>query len=638
MRGLEILLSQIAKNSRVPAKEHRVGSSPGRSLTMRGMVNPILTHLRPVQNSAAGRWAPAFAGAHSFFSFSKAGHLASLTALSAYGTGLIAATLAFTLAAPAHADTLVDNVNGITLDKDGKLVRFTGLVIDTQGKVKQLLDRKDKRPERPDFKEDGKGRTLIPGLIDAHGHVMGLGFQLMLLDLSETNSLAEAQAAIRKYAAENPEMPWIIGSGWNQEKWGLGRFPTAADLDAAVPDRPVWLERVDGHAGWANTAAMAAAKITAASKAPEGGRIEMAGGKPSGVFVDAAMSLVEGAKPRPLARDLDRALYLAQQKLLEQGITAIADMGTSIADWQAYRRAGDKKQLAVRILSYSGDIDNMALIAGPEPTPWLYDDRLRMVGVKLYLDGALGSRGAWLKAPYADAPGQKGLPLLTPAQLRNKMVRASMDKFQVAIHAIGDAANAEALGAIADLTADLPGERRWRIEHAQIIDPLDIPKFAELKVIASMQPIHQPSDRVMAEARLGPERLKGAYAWRSLENAGVRLAFGSDVPVESANPFPGIAAAISRTDAKGEPFGGWHPEEIVTRETALDGFTRTAAFAGFAEDRIGTLMPGMRADFLIVDADPMLASPDEIRRMTPLETWIGGYRYYKKKEGATVGR
>lgn len=552
------------------------------------------------------------------------------------GRGAVLAAALLLFAAPAHADTLVDNVNGITLDKDGKLVRFTGLVIDSQGKVKQLLDRKDKRPERPDFKEDGKGRTLIPGLIDAHGHVMGLGFSLMLLDLSETTSLAEAQAAIRQYAADNPEMPWIIGRGWNQEKWGLGRFPTAADLDAVVPDRAVWLERVDGHAGWANTAAMTAAKVGATSKSPEGGRIEMAGGKPSGVFVDAAMSLIDTAKPKPLARDLDRALALAQAKLLEQGITAIADMGTSIQDWQAYRRAGDKKQLAVRILSYGGDIDNMAIIAGSEPTPWLYDDRLRMVGVKLYLDGALGSRGAWLKAPYSDAPGQKGLPLLTPAQLRNKMVRASMDKFQVAIHAIGDAANSEALDAITDLDADLatnvPGERRWRIEHAQIIDPADIPRFAKLKVIASMQPVHQTSDRTMAEARLGPDRLTGAYAWRSLEKAGVRLAFGSDVPVESANPFPGLAAAISRTDAAGQPFGGWRPEEAVSRETALDGFTRTAAFAGFAEDRIGTLMPGMRADFLILGADPMLASPDEIRRMTPLETWIGGYRYYKRKE------
>lgn len=537
------------------------------------------------------------------------------------------------LTAPAHADTLVDNVSGITLDQDGKLVRFTGLVIGTDGKVKQLLDRKDKRPERPDFKEDGKGRTLIPGLIDAHGHVMGLGFSLMLLDLSDTASLAEAQAAIRKYAADNPEMPWIIGRGWNQEKWGLGRFPTAADLDAVVADRPVWLERVDGHAGWANTAAMNAARITPATRAPDGGRIEMAGGKPSGIFVDAATSLVDNAKPKPLARDLDRAFLLAQQKLIEQGITAIADMGTSIQDWQAYRRAGDKKQLAIRILSYGGDIDNMALIAGGEPTPWLYDDRLRMVGVKLYLDGALGSRGAWLKAPYSDAPGQKGLPLLTPAQLRNKMVRASMDKFQVAIHAIGDAANAEALDAIADLGRDLPGERRWRIEHAQIVDPADIARFAEMKVVASMQPIHQPSDRLMAEARLGPERLKGAYAWRSMEKAGVRLAFGSDVPVESANPFPGIAAAISRTDAAGQPLGGWHPEETVGRETALDGFTRTAAFAAFAEDRLGTLMPGMRADFVILADDPLLASPDAIRKMTPLETWIGGYRYYKKGGG-----
>ena len=540
---------------------------------------------------------------------------------------------ASTLAAPAHADTLVDNVNGITLDQQGKVVRFTGLVIDNDGKVKQLLDRKDKRPERPDFKEDGKGRTLIPGLIDAHGHVMGLGLSLMTLDLSETRSLDEALAAIRKYAAANPDMPWIIGRGWNQEKWGLGRFPTAADIDAVEAARPVWLERVDGHAGWANSAAMAAAKITAATKAPEGGRIEMAGGKPSGVFVDAAAALIDAARPKPLARDLDRAFLLAQAKLIEQGITAIADMGTTIEDWQAYRRAGDRRQLTVRILSYGHDVDDMALIAGPEPTPWLYDDRLRMVGVKLYLDGALGSRGAWLKAPYADAPGQKGLPLLTPAQLRNKMVRASMDRFQVAIHAIGDAANAEALDAIADLNADLPGERRWRIEHAQIVDPADIPRFKQLGVIASMQPIHQPSDRLMAEARLGPERLKGAYAWRSLENAGVRLAFGSDVPVESANPFPGIAAAISRTDAAGQPFGGWHPEEAVSRESALDGFTRTAAYAAFAEDRLGTLMPGMRADFLIVDSDPLLASPDEIRRMTPLETWIGGARYYRKKGG-----
>lgn len=536
------------------------------------------------------------------------------------------------MASPAHADTLIDNVSGITMDAAGKPQRFTGIVITADGKVKQLLDRKDKRPERVDFKQDARGAVMLPGFIDAHGHVMGLGFQRMLLDLSDTRSLAEAQAKIRAFAAENPEMPWILGSGWNQERWGLGRFPTTADLDAAVADRPVWLERVDGHAGWANSRAIALAKVTAATKDPEGGRIERsAGGAPSGVFVDGAMALINAAKPKPLARDIDRALALAQGALLEWGITSITDMGTTLEEWQAFRRAGDRGDLAVRILSYGGDIDNMAIIAGPGPTPWLYDDRLRMVGVKLYLDGALGSRGAWLKAPYADAPGEHGLPLLTPAALRNKLVRATMDGFQVAVHAIGDQANAEALDAIADMAADFPGDRRWRIEHAQIVAPADIARFASLKVIASMQPVHQTSDRTMAEARLDPPRLTGAYAWRSMERAGVRLAFGSDVPVESAEPFAGLAAAISRTGADGQPFGGWRPEEAVSRETALDAFTRSAAFAAFAEDRLGTLMPGMRADFVLVDADPLLASASELRAMKVRETWVGGTRRYVRK-------
>lgn len=544
----------------------------------------------------------------------------------------MAALTALLLTAPAHADTLVDNVNGITMDAAGKVVRFTGIVIGTDGRVKQVLDRKDKRPPRVEFREDGRGQTMLPGFIDAHGHVMGLGLQRMLLDLSDTNSLAEAQAKIRAFAAENPEMPWIIGSGWNQEKWGLGRFPTAAELDAAVPDRPVWLERVDGHAGWANSRAIALAKVTAAAKDPDGGRIERGvGGAPAGVFVDRAMALVNDAKPKPLARDLDRALALSQGALLEWGITSITDMGTTLEEWQAFRRAGDKGQLAVRILSYAQGTDAMAIIAGPGPTPWLYDDKLRMGGVKLYLDGALGSRGAWLKADYADAKGQRGLPMLSPAALRNRMVRAAMDGFQVAVHAIGDAANAEVLDAITDMQQDYPGDRRWRIEHAQIVAPADIVRFASLNVIASMQPVHQTSDRTMVEARLDPPRLAGAYAWRSMEKAGVRLAFGSDVPVESAEPFAGLAAAISRTGPDGQPFGGWRVEEAVSRETALDAFTRSAAHAAFAEDRIGTLMPGMRADFVLVDSDPLLASASELRAMRVRETWVGGVRRFVRK-------
>jgi predicted amidohydrolase YtcJ len=537
---------------------------------------------------------------------------------------IIAASLA-ALAAPAFADGLIDNVNGITLDKDGKVIRFTGLLIDREGKVKQLLMRGDKPPKQLDYRHDAKGKTMLPGLIDAHGHVMGLGLSALTLDLSATNSLAEAQAAIKAYAAKYPDRRWIIGRGWNQEKWGLGRFPTAADLDSVIADRPIWLERVDGHAGWANSRAMTIAGVTAASKSPVGGRIEMAGGKPSGIFIDAASELVAKHVPVPNPGERDLALAEAQQALNKVGITAIADMGTTIEDWQSFRRAGDDGWLSVRIFSYAAGIDNMVAIAGPRPTPWLYQDKLRMGGVKLYIDGALGSRGAYLKKPYADAPGERGLEFQSGAELRNRMVRASMDGFQTAVHAIGDA-----IGAVEDLAETYPNDRRWRIEHVQVVDPADLPRLAKNGIIASMQPVHQTSDRLMAEARLGPERLKGAYAWKSILNAGGKLAFGSDVPVESPNPFHGIAVAISREDEKGQPFGGWMPEERVTREQALAGFTVGAAYASFAEGKVGSLAPGYRADFVLVDTDPLLASPSQIRATIVEETWVGGFPAYQR--------
>lgn len=526
---------------------------------------------------------------------------------------------------PALADALIDNVNGVTLTRDGKVQRFTGLLIGADGKVAKLLDRKDKRPDKLDFRYDGKGRTLMPGLIDAHGHVMGVGMQAMQLDLTAARSLDEAKAMIAAYAAANPDRPWILGRGWNQEVWKLGRFPTAADLDAVVPGRPVWLERVDGHAGWANSAALKAAGVTPQTKAPPGGRIE------GGVFVDAARALIEKVVPPPLPRELDTAFSKAQGILLANGITAVADMGTTTDDWNVYRRAGDARVLRIRIISYAHGIEPLIAIAGAGPTPWLYDDRLRMIGVKIYSDGALGSRGAWLKAPYADAPGETGLGFLSDAKLRNLMVRATMDNFQIAVHAIGDRANAQALDAVQELAQTFKGDRRWRIEHAQILDPVDIPRFAALGVIASMQPTHQTSDRLMAEARLGPARLAGAYAWESLRRSGARLAFGSDMPVESPNPFPGLAAAITREDANGEPFGGWQPQERVSREVALAGFTSGAAYAGFAEDRLGLLQPGYRADFLIVDTDPLESTPAQLRATKVIETWIGGERAYVAK-------
>jgi predicted amidohydrolase YtcJ len=535
------------------------------------------------------------------------------------------------LAAPAAlADTLVDNINGISVDREGTVTRFAAMVIDDEGKIARILSRRDRRPPDVDFREDGRGRTVIPGMIDAHLHMMGLGLAQLSLDLSDTTSLAEAQAKIAAYAAANPDRPWLVGRGWNQERWGLGRFPTAAELDAAVGARPVWMVRVDGHAGWANTAALTAAGVTGATADPAGGRIERTAGSraPAGVLVDAATSLVERHVPPPRPEDRDLALYEAQEVLIRQGVTAVADMGTSIEDWMTFRRAGDTGRLRVRIMAYANSVPNMLLIGGPGPTPWLYEDRLRLNGIKLYLDGALGSRGALLKQPYADAPGERGLALLDGTQLRNLMSRAAMDEFQVAIHAIGDAANAEALSAIEELSEDYQGDRRWRIEHAQVVDPADLGRFGRHGVIASMQPVHQPSDRLMAEARLGPDRLAGAYAWKDMLDAGAPLVFGSDSPVEPAQPFIGMAAAVSREDAAGQPAGGWQPQQRVTPEQALAAYTAGAAFAGFAEERFGRLEEGQRADFLVLDRDPLAASPQELRSVQVLQTWIGGRKVH----------
>lgn len=576
----------------------------------------------------------------------------------------LAAAAAVLSASPALADTLVDNVDGLTLDAAGNVQRFTGLLIGNDGRIVQVFQRTDKRPGKVDYLVDGKGRVLMPGLIDAHAHVMGLGFGAMTLDLSETRSLAEAQKLIADYARAHPDRPWLLGRGWNQELWGLGRFPTAAELDAVVGDRPVWLERVDGHAGWANSRAMAAAGVTAASKDPAGGQIIRLGavpaapaaaqpgsgpalsprvkpgakppaatpaavaGKPSGIFVDNAMNLIGKAVPEPRPEDRDVALAKAQELLLKNGVTGVADMGTSIEDWQSFRRAGDAGTLRVRIMSYAAGTEAMTLIGGPGPSPWLYDDKLRLNGVKLYMDGALGSRGASLKAPYADAPKSKGLRITQDTALKNMMSRAAFDNFQVAVHAIGDEGNAALLSAIEDLAQTYKGDRRWRVEHAQIVDPADIARFGRYGIIASMQPVHETSDRLMAEARLGPNRLAGAYAWKSIAATGAKLAFGSDAPVELPDPWAGLAAAITRQGPDGQPQGGWQPQERVTREQALAGYTTGAAYAGFGEGRFGRIAPGQRADFLLVDRDPMLASPTDLRATKVLQTWVGGQLVY----------
>lgn len=554
----------------------------------------------------------------------------------AAGRSLIASALLSLLPAPALADTLVDHVFGQTPDKDGTGIEtFTGLVIDPEGRIKAVLRKGDKRPAKVDYKVDGRGRVLLPGMIDSHVRLIETGFAALTLDLSGATSLAQAQAMIRAYAARHPDRPWIIGYGWDQDQWQLGRFPTAAELDAAIADRPVWLGRSDGHAGWANSAALSAAGVTKTSKDPAGGRIERdATGKPAGVLLDAARLLVDKVIPPPRPAERDLAFRTAQSAFLSRGITAVADMGTTIEDWQTYRRAGDNGELQLRIIAYAAGTEAMTLIAGPAPTRWLYEDRLRLAGVSFLMDGALGSRGALLKAPYADAPNDRGIARQNATALRNLMSRAAMDGFQIAVHATGDEANSEALSAISELSETYKGDRRWRIEHAKVVDQADLPRFGSLGVVASVQPLHQIADLRMAEARLGPERLTGAYAWKSLATGGAKLAFGSDSPVEHAGPFATMAAAMTREDRDGQPFGGWQPPERLDRITAFAAQTTGGAYAAFAEDRIGRIAPGLRADFLFVDIDPSLASPDELRNARVLETWIAGRKVYQAKEDA----
>ena len=543
---------------------------------------------------------------------------------------LLAASLT---AAPALAapTLLIDHANGLQVSAAGKIERFTGLLIGGDGRVVKVLKVGAPRPPAAQ-RIDVHGATLLPGLIDAHGHVMGLGQGLLALDVTGTRSIVEMQARLKAYAAANPSLKWIVGRGWNQELWSEKRMPTTADIDAAVRDRPVWLERVDGHAAVGNSRALAEAGITAATKAPAGGRIE------NGLFTDNARGLVDAHIPAPAAAELDAALGAAQQALLADGLTAVADMGTDADGWAAMRRAGDSGRLKVRIMSYAFGIESMNRLVPNGPTPWLYAGRLHMGGVKLYADGALGSRGAWLKADYSDRPGTRGLPLLDPPTLNAAVAKATARGLQVATHAIGDAANAMVIDAYEQANRAHPGDRRWRIEHAQVVDPIDIPRIARSGIIASMQPTHQTSDMNMAGDRLGEARLAGAYAWRTIRASGARMAFGSDFPVESPNPFPGLSAAISRSDPNGQPPGGWRPQERMTLPEALAGFTRWAAYAGFAEKQIGSLDPGHYADFILIDRDPTRVDAVSLAATRVNETWVGGKRVYARASGGTPAR
>ena len=344
--------------------------------------------------------------------------------------------------------------------------------------------------------------------------------------------------------------------------------------------------------------------------------------------MDNARGLIDKAIPAPTQADLDQALVRAQDILLGFGVTGVGSMSTSVADWEAFRRAGEAGRLNVRLMSYLLGVESMKAV--PAPTGWMFGDRLRAVGIKFFADGALGSRGAWLKQPYSDKADTRGLQFHSDAEILALTNRAAAAGFQIATHAIGDAANAQIITTYEELHRRYPGDRRWRIEHCQIVQPSDIARLAPAGIIASMQPTHQTSDRLMAEKRLGPGRLAGAYAWQSVLKNGARLAFGTDFPVELPNPFPGLSAAISRQDINGQPPGGWIPSERLSLGEALRAYTRGSAYAGFAEDRIGALEPGKWADFILIDRDPARVDPQQLARTQVLETWVGGKRVWSR--------
>lgn len=546
-------------------------------------------------------------------------------------TSLLA--LAAMAAVHAHAaPTLVESVQGYTLQND-KIASFSGLVFD-QGKVLETGDAAALRAKYPDAKRiDGQGKTLLPGLIDAHGHVFRLGFKTTEISLSGTKSLQEAQGQIRDYAQKNPQRQWLLGYGWNQVNWKLGRFPTAAELDAAVSDRPVRLVRVDGHAAWLNTKALQAAGITRDTKDPAGGRIERdANGNPTGVLIDKAMALVNNVIPPYSDDDRRAALAAAVAHLNALGLTSVGDAGVTVADDRIYREFADQGKLTTRIYGMIRDTgDDFKTLSAKGPLIGYGNDRYDLRAVKLYGDGALGSRGAALMEPYTDDHAHSGLLFMSDAVMQANVKTALKAGYQVNVHAIGDKTNHQVLDAMEVAYKDVGGrELRNRIEHAQVVSLPDIPRFKKLNLIASMQPTHATSDMNMAEDRIGKERIKGAYAWQTFLKQGTVIAGGSDFPVESANPFYGLHAAVTRTDHEGRPINGWHPEEAMTLPEAFRAFTLDAAYAQHQEKTLGSLEKGKWADFILVDRDLFKVAPADIWKIQVLETWVAGERVYAK--------
>ena len=535
---------------------------------------------------------------------------------------------------PAHAATLIDNANGYTLNTKGDLVQFTAIAFDDAGRIIAVGASADVAARAPQAKRiDMKGRTMLPGLIDAHGHVFGLGQQLTQLDLFNSTSLAGALKSIGEYAGANPGHPWLRGRGWNQENWKLGRFPTAAELDAVVSDRPVWLERVDGHAGWANSRALALAGITKATPDPVGGKIVRdANGEATGVLVDTAQELLTKVLPPQTEAESRTMLDRALSELARVGLTSVHDAGVDVTQDRLYRAYADAGKLTTRVYGMIGGAGaDFDVLARNGPLNDYGNGMYALRAVKLYSDGALGSRGAALIKPYSDDAHSHGLLFFKSGQMDTMMTKAMRRGYQVNVHAIGDAGNKQILDIYQkEVSATKSSAQRHRIEHAQVVQPGDIPRFKSIGIIPSMQPTHATSDKNMAETRVGPERIKGAYAWRTFLHQGSRIACGSDFPVEAPNPFFGLHAAVTRQDAQGQPVAGWYPNQAMSLKEAFRCFTLDAAYAGHREDSLGSLETGKQADFIIIDQDLFKMPTYDIHKTGVLETWVAGKQVFKK--------
>ncbi|MEL6614413.1 MAG: amidohydrolase, partial [Bacteroidota bacterium] len=477
---------------------------------------------------------------------------------------------------------------------------------------------------------DARGHAIIPGWIDAHAHLMNLGTALLQADLVGAESKAETVARLQAFEADLPEGGWLTGRGWDQNDWGEP-FPTRADLDAAFPTRPVWLVRIDGHAGWANTAALRASGVDPEVEAPadpEGGAfIRDEAGRPTGVLIDKAMDTIEAALPQPDAAFYTEALTRALETTARLGLTGVHEAGIPMAYIPIYEQFIADGRFPIRNYAM---ISQEAMPAFCAAHPEMIDgERFVVKSVKIYSDGALGSRGAALLADYHDDPGNHGLLFQTPEALERDVRIAMACGLQVNSHAIGDRGNRAVLDAYAaamEATGGGPG--RHRIEHAQVVALDDIERLAEMGLIASVQPTHATSDMPWAEDRVGPDRVKGAYAWRRLVDAGAPLALGSDFPVERPDPLLGFYAAVTRQDAEGLPAGGWYGNQTLSREEALYGFTLGAAYAAFMEDEVGSLEVGKHADFVVLSQDLMRVPPEAILDTEVVATVLDGAPVY----------